>query len=262
MIELGTCLAGRVALVTGAGRGIGEAAALLAGRCGARVACLDRDAAAAEACARLVENRGGTALPIAADIARADDLAAACARVVAAWGKLDTLFACAGIYPAEDLLAMTPEHWRRVIEVNLTGTMLTMQAAARAMRDAGGGRIVIVSSITGNRVGYPGLAAYSAAKAGINGLIRSAAVELAPLAITVNGVEPGTVRTPGFVASGADAVADRIAQQIPLGRLASPEEIAGPLVFLASDAAAYVTGQTLVVDGGQTLPELPATTFA
>lgn len=260
-IELGACLAGRVTLVTGAGRGIGEAAAILAGRRGAKVACLDRDAAAAEPCARRIEQQGGQALPIAADIARAADLAAATARVVASWGKLDTLLACAGIHPAEDLLEMTLEHWQRVVEVNLTGTVLTVQAAARVMRAAGGGRIVIVSSITGNRVGHPGLVAYSAAKAGINGLIRSAAVELAPLGITVNGVEPGTVRTPGFVASGADAVAERIARQIPLGRIAQPEEIAGPMVFLASDAAGYVTGQTLVVDGGQTLPELPATTF-
>lgn len=262
MVELGSCLAGRVALVTGAGRGIGEAAALLAGRSGAKVACLDRDPDAAAATARRLEQAGAEALPVAADIVRGEALAAAVDAIVGRWGRLDTLVACAGIYPAEDLLTMTPEHWRQVIEVNLTGTMLTVQAAARAMRDAGGGRIVIVSSITGNRAGYPGLAAYSAAKAGINGLIRSAAVELAPLGITVNGVEPGTVRTPGFAASGADAVADRIARQIPLGRLAVPEEIAGPLVFLASDAAAYVTGQTLVVDGGQTLPELPTTTFS
>lgn len=257
MIQLGNCLAGRVALVTGAGRGIGRAVAELAARCGVSVGVVDLDQAAAAQTAAAITAAGGTAVWAVADI-RDDAAVTSAAQLLAdRFGRLDVVLACAGVYPAMALTEITDAHWQTVVDVNLKGTLNTLKVAARLMIPRKSGRIVIVSSITGNRVGYPGLVAYSAAKAGINGLIRSAAMELAPHQITVNGVEPGTVMTEGFRASAADGFAEKLAREIPLKRIGQPLEIAGPVLFLASDAAGYITGQTIIVDGGQTLPEMP-----
>jgi 3-oxoacyl-[acyl-carrier protein] reductase len=253
-MDIGRCLEGRAAAVTGAGRGIGRAVALAAACCGARVLCVDRDRASAEAAAAAIAAAGGEARAAAADVRDGAALADAFGAAARAFGRFDAAFACAGVYPAMALDAITTDHWSLVIDVNLKGAFNTVRAAAALMDD--GGAIVVVSSITGNRVGYPGLTAYAAAKAGVNGLIRSAALELAPRRIRVNGVEPGTVRTEGFVeASGA--AGEALASVIPLGRLGDPDEIAWPMMFLASGAASYVTGQTLVIDGGQILPETP-----
>jgi 3-oxoacyl-[acyl-carrier protein] reductase len=168
---------------------------------------------------------------------------------------VDVLVHNAGIYPDVRLVDMTVEDWDRVHAVNLRGTFLAVKAVLPVMLEQGKGRIVITSSITGPRVGNPGLAHYSASKAGVNGFIKTAAIELARSGITVNAVEPGNILTPGMTdVLGADYIRDQ-ERSIPMGTLGTPEDIAYAMLYLASDEAAYVTGQSIVVDGGQILPE-------
>ena len=147
------------------------------------------------------------------------------------------------------------EEWDAVLGVNLRGCFLAIQACARPMRAQRYGRIVLTSSITGPRVSSPGHGHYSASKAGINGLIRAAAIELAPDGITVNGVEPGNILTEGVQAERSPEFISAMERSVPLGRLGAPRDVAHAVLFLASDEAAYITGTTIVVDGGQILPE-------
>jgi len=255
-MDLGQCLKGKVALITGSGRGIGKAVAEFAARSGAAVGCVDIDESAVRQVAKSVTEAGGSALALKADVRQPTDLIAAFDSLAARFGGVDTVLACAGIYPMAPLDTVDDDHWNAVLNLNLRGVFHTVKASLPHLHKRGGGAIVVVSSITGNRVGYPGLTVYAASKAGINGFIKSAALELAPRNIRINGVEPGTVRTPGVEGMG-EAMLTKIASVIPMGRLASPAEIAGATVFLASDAASYITGQTIIIDGGQTLPELP-----
>ncbi len=255
-MDLGQCLKDRVALVTGSGRGIGKAVAEFAAGSGAVVGCVDIDEPAVRQVAQSVTEAGGSALALKADVRQPKDLVAAFDTLATRFGGVDTVLACAGIYPIAPLDTVDDDHWNAVLNLNLKGVFHTVKAALPHLDQRGGGAIVVVSSITGNRVGYPGLTVYAASKAGINGFIKSAALELAPRNIRVNGVEPGTVRTPGVEGMG-EAMLAKIASVIPMRRLASPAEIAGATVFLASDAASYITGQTIIIDGGQTLPELP-----
>jgi 3-oxoacyl-[acyl-carrier protein] reductase len=255
-MELGRCLEGSVAVVTGAGRGIGRATAEYAAASGASVLATDIDEAAAAATAQRIIAAGGKAKPLAADVRSLDAMREAADAAAAAFGKLDLLFACAGIYPAMPIADVTDSHFDTVIGLNLKGVLNGIKAVLPHLERAGGGRIVVVSSITGNRAGYPGLGVYAASKGAVNGLIRTAALEFAEKGITVNGVEPGTIRTEGVAVMGEEAMG-RIARHIPLKRLGAPEEIAAACVYLASGAARYITGQTIIVDGGQTLPELP-----
>jgi 3-oxoacyl-[acyl-carrier protein] reductase len=150
------------------------------------------------------------------------------------------------------------EEWDAVLAVNLRGCFLAVQACARPMRAQKYGRIVLTSSITGPRVSSPGHAHYSASKAGINGLIRAAAIELAPFNITVNGVEPGNILTEGMQAGRSPEFIRAMERSVPLGRLGTPRDVAHAVLFLASDEAAYVTGTTIIVDGGQIVPEAKA----
>ena len=174
---------------------------------------------------------------------------------LARWGRVDILVQNAGIYPYTMLPDIPVEEWDAVLGVNLRGCFLAIQACIPAMRARKYGRIVLTSSITGPRVSSPGHGHYSASKAGINGLIRAAALEFSGYGITVNGVEPGNIlteavqqhRSPEFLKSMEDA--------IPLGRLGSTRDVANAFLFLASDEASYITGTTIIVDGGQLLPE-------
>jgi 3-oxoacyl-[acyl-carrier protein] reductase len=161
-----------------------------------------------------------------------------------------------GIYPATPLADVELEEWDQVFRTNLTSTFLTVKACLPAMKEQRYGRIVLISSITGARVGYPGLSHYGATKAGMIGFMRTAAVELAEHGITINAVEPGSIRTEALQELGQDAIAtmERI---IPLGVLGEPEDVGYAALFLASDAARFITGQSIVVDGGQILPEIP-----
>jgi 3-oxoacyl-[acyl-carrier protein] reductase len=245
-------LDGRVALVTGAGRGIGRGIARVYAREGAHVAVVDRDReSAVEAAAEI----GG--LACVADLTVRSEVDRAVATTVERFGRLDVLTQNAGIYPTATLAEMTDEQWDLVQNVNLKSLLYVVQACLPHLRAAGTGRITVTSSITGPRVGYPGLTHYAASKAAINGFIRSAALELAPDGITVNGVEPGTVLTEGVLEELATGDVDPIAGVIPLKRLGLPEDIGHAHLVLASDEASYITGQTIVVDGGQILPETP-----
>ena len=169
--------------------------------------------------------------------------------------QLDVLVHSAGYFPLTAFADITPAILERILAVNLSALFWLTQAALPRFRAQGGGCVLVTSSVTGNRVGYPGLSHYAASKAGVNGFIRNAALELAPLNVRVNGVEPGMIATPAMDNLGDAAVNDSIARRVPLGRLGAAADIAGAMVFLASDLAGYITGQTLVVDGGSTLPE-------
>ena len=178
------------------------------------------------------------------------------ARVLGELGRIDILAANAGAYPFADLDALDDEVWNRVMDLNVGGAIRSVRACLPAMRARGYGRIVLTSSITGPVTGQPGFAHYGASKAAMLGFMRSAAVELAGDGITINAVMPGNVSTPGF-ADTSDEHQRRMLSSIPMGRYAEPEEVGWAVRFLASPEAGYITGQTLIVDGGQVLPEAP-----
>ncbi len=245
-------LDGRAAIVTGAGRGIGRALCEVYAREGARVLCVDMDGAAAQAVA---DATGGVACT--ADITSRDDVAAMAARAVDALGGIDILTQNAGIYPPATLDEMTDAQWELVLNVNTRSLLYLVQACLGELRRSSAGRITVTTSITGPRVGYPGLTHYAASKAALNGFIRSAALELVGDGITVNGVEPGTVLTDGLRTQLSPEEIVGVASHIPMRRLADPVDIAHAHLFLASGEASYITGQTIVVDGGQVLPESP-----
>jgi 3-oxoacyl-[acyl-carrier protein] reductase len=197
------------------------------------------------------------AVAVAGDVTSAADLERAVAVALERFGRLDVFCHNAGIYPEALIEEISPDEWQHVLDTNLTSTFLAVKSCIPVMREQKYGRIVLISSITGSRVGYPGLAAYSATKAGMSGFMRTAALELAPFRVTINAIEPGSIRTEGLADLGADALASMV-QHIPLGSLGEPQDIAHTAMFLASDGARFITGQTIVVDGGQTLPEIPA----
>ena len=243
-------LEGRKALVIGAARGIGAAIATRLVEEGARVMIADNEVAAGEATAARL---GGKF--IATDIADAASAQQAITATLDAYGALDILVQNAGIYPWTLIENISPQEWDQVLGVNLRGTFLAARAALAPMRKARYGRMIFTSSITGPRVTSPGHGHYGASKAGINGFIRSAALEFARFGITVNGVEPGNILTEGMQAHRSEAFIRNMERSVPLGRLGTPRDVANAVLYLASDEAEYVTGTTILVDGGQTLPE-------
>ncbi|MCP1643688.1 3-oxoacyl-[acyl-carrier protein] reductase [Pseudomonas citronellolis] len=245
---------GRRVLVTGAAQGIGRRIAEGFAEAGASLLLLDRQEQAVEALASELRNQGREARALAVDLADP----AAIATALAGLDGLDVLVHNAAYFPLTEFAAITPQLLQRTLAVNLGALFWLTQAALPLFAARGGGCVLATSSVTGNRVAYPGLSHYAASKAGVNGFIRNAALELAPRNIRVNGVEPGMIHTPAMANLGDAALEARIAAGIPLGRLGQPADIAGAMLFLASDAAAYITGQTLVVDGGATLPESSA----
>lgn len=245
---------GRRVLVTGAAQGIGRRIAEGFATAGASLLLLDRQEQAVAALASELRNQGREARALAVDLADP----AASAAALAGLDGLDVLVHNAAYFPLTDFAAITPQLLQRTLAVNLGALFWLTQAALPLFAARGGGCVLATSSVTGNRVAYPGLSHYAASKAGVNGFIRNAALELAPRNIRVNGVEPGMIHTPAMANLGDAALEARIAAGIPLGRLGQPADIANAMLFLASDAAAYITGQTLVVDGGATLPESSA----
>lgn len=247
---------GRAALVTGASRGIGKGIARGLAQAGANVTMLSRSEKEIRAAKDDIDTGGATGQLdwAVADVANAEDMRAVAEQVVSRFGGLDIICCNAGIFPQTPLATMTLEEWNAVLTTNTAGTFLTVQAALPAMRRQGGGRVIIMSSITGPITGYPGWAHYGASKAAQLGFLRTAAVELAPLGITVNAVLPGNIATEGLAELGEDYLATMTAS-IPHGRLGTVDDIAAAVLFFASPAASYITGQALVVDGGQVLPE-------
>ena len=242
---------GKVSIVTGAGSGIGRVTALRFGAEGAAVACVDLDATGARETARAIEAAGGQALAVAVDVT--DD--AACARLVeqalARFGRLTTLVNSAGVRPVAADPAPPPVEWRRVVEVNLTGTYLPSRAALGALRASGAASITNLASIYG-LVGGSMAPSYAASKGGVANLTRQLALNWAPT-VRVNCVCPGVIETPMTAELRGDpAWRERTLAKYPLGRFGQPEEIAAAILYLASDEAAWVTGVALPVDGGYT----------
>ncbi len=244
-------LKGQVAIVTGASRGIGKAAALALAAEGADVVVnYASSSAAAEQVVGEIEAAGGRAIAIAADVSQADQVDTLVNTVVEKWGRVDVLVNNAGITRDTLLLRMKPEDWQAVIDLNLTGVFLCTRAVSKIMLKQRSGRIINITSVSG-LMGNIGQSNYAAAKAGVIGFTKTIAREMASRGVTVNAVAPG------FIATDMTKdlkTTEEILKMIPLNRFGQPEEVAGAIRFLAADpAAAYITGQTLNVDGGMVM---------
>jgi len=245
---------GRVVMVTGASKGIGRGIARVFAARGYRVAVIARHLDGAQEAVAEIRESGGEAMALSADVTSLTSMQQAVQALTETWGGLDVLCANAGIFPSADLESMTEDDWDLVINTNLKGMFLSVQAAIPALKQSDAGRIVVTSSITGPITGFPGWSHYGASKAGQLGFVRTAAIELARYGITINAVMPGNIVTEGLEGMGEDYLR-QMAASIPLKRLGSVEDIGEAAAFFASPGAGYITGQTLVVDGGQVLPE-------
>jgi len=234
---------GKVALVTGAGHGIGRAIAVRFAREGAQVGVNDVDAARAEDVAAAI---GEQALALPADVSRADQVDAMFDRLLDRFGRIDVLVNNAGLIDVErHVLEADEEWWDRVLDVNLKGQFLCASRAARELAKRGGGCMINLSS-GGARQAHRGMVSYDASKGGVEAMTRALALDLAPYGIRVNALAPGAINVMGL----SEEEARRRGETVPLGRVGTPDELAGPAVFLASDDAAYVTGVVISVDGG------------
>jgi 3-oxoacyl-[acyl-carrier protein] reductase len=240
-----TPLTGRTVLVTGGTKGIGKGIARVFAGAGANVVVVGRDRATGEAAA---EELGATY--VQADVGKAAD----CERMVGEVGDLDVLCANAGVFPDVMLADMTEADIDEIFATNVKGTMLSVKACLGALEASGHGRVILTSSITGPITGYPGWSHYGATKAAQLGFLRTAAIELAPRGVTVNAVMPGNIETEGLDELGPE-YRQKMESSIPQRKLGTVEDIGHAALFLATDEAAYITGQTIVVDGGQVLPE-------
>jgi 3-oxoacyl-[acyl-carrier protein] reductase len=249
-------LSGKVAVVTGAQRGIGLGVATELAHAGAHVVLtgimdVEGNRAAANICA----------LGLAATYRRMDtsdelEVTRVIDDIFAEMGRLDVAVANAAIYPNTSIASITPSEWDSVMAVNLRGPFLLAKACLPYFQRQRYGRVVFLSSITGARVSSPGYSHYAASKAGILGFMRTAALEFAPWNVTLNAIEPGNILTEGVMEHQPQSFVDAQCAAVPLRRLGTPQDVAHAVRFLASDEAAYITGQSIVVDGGQTLPEM------
>jgi 3-oxoacyl-[acyl-carrier protein] reductase len=249
-----TSIAGRSVVVTGASKGIGKGIAEVFCRNGGKVLVVSRNAEEAEACAEELRLTGGVARGFAADVTKLGDMQTMAAAAAEAHGGIDILCANAGIFPQARIEDLSPEDWDQVMATNLKGTFLAIKACLPHLKNSDQGRIVLTSSITGPVTGFPGWSHYGATKAGQLGFMRTACLECARYGITVNAILPGNILTEGLSALGPDYERS-MAASVPLKKLGRVEDVGYAALFLASREAAYVTGQTIIVDGGQTLPE-------
>jgi NAD(P)-dependent dehydrogenase (short-subunit alcohol dehydrogenase family) len=258
-VQASSRFGGQVVVITGAATGIGRAAAIRFGSEGARVACLDIEAAANESTAEAAGVAGAETMALNCDVRSREQQESAFAVVLDHWGRIDVLVTSAGMYVGGPLPEIPLDRWENLVAVNLTGVLTSNSLVAPVMIDQGRGSIINISSMAG-KTSWPNSAEYSATKSGVIGLTRSAAMELGPHGITVNAVCPGNTRTAMVekVAVEIGATLDMTGEEwlemrandTALKRLAQPEEIAGVIAFLASDDARYLTGQAIEVDGG------------
>lgn len=247
-------LSNRVALVTGAGRGIGRAIALVLADAGAYVCVNDINPDTARATVNEILAQGGQAFEHVADVAKKLQVGPMIEAVRDRWGRLDILVNNAGVEPKASVLTLDEWDWERTLGVNLTGTFLCTQLAGRVMQDQGGGVIVNIASIAGHKSPLPNASAYCASKAGVVGFTRECARELAAYNIRVNAVCPGVIVTPMTEKSRNNPdLMRKWLDDIPQKRLGEPGEVAWVVLFLCSDAASYITGHALVVDGGKVM---------
>ncbi len=246
-----TPISGRAVVVTGASKGIGKGIARVFARQGARVMVVSRRIEGAEACARELGNgvRG-----FAADISDWGACQAMATAAAAAFGGIDILCANAGMFPQTKIESMDPAEWDAVMATNLKGSFLSIKACLPWLKQSDQGRVVLTSSITGPVTGFPGWSHYGASKAGQLGFMRTACIELARYGITINAVLPGNIITEGLTGLGEDYL-KTMAASIPMKKLGTVEDVGNAALFLASKEAGYITGQTIIVDGGQILPE-------
>ena len=249
-----TSLEGRSAIVTGGSKGIGRGIAETFAGAGVNVLVTARNQADLDATVAGLADLQGRVSGVVADVTSPDDCRRAVETALERHGGLDIVCANAGIFPSGRLEELTPDDIEQVLAVNFKGTVFVIQAALPALAASGHGRVIITSSITGPITGYPGWSHYGASKAAQLGFLRTAAMELAPKQITINAVLPGNIITEGLVEMGQEYM-DQMAASIPAGRLGSVADIGNAALFFATDEAGYITGQTLVVDGGQILPE-------
>ena len=247
-------LKGKSVIVTGGSKGIGKGIAAVFAKHGAKVLIVARNLKEAEATAQELSKAGGTASACTGDVTKLADMQAMAKAANDRHGGLDVLCANAGVFPQVKMEEMAPETWDEVMDTNLKGTFLAVKACIPYLKNSGQGRVVITSSITGPVTGYPGWTHYGATKAGQLGFMRTACIELAKYGITVNAVMPGNIMTEGLQGLGEDYL-KTMAASIPLKRLGAVEDIGNAAAFFASKEAAFITGQTIVVDGGQIVPE-------
>lgn len=243
-------LVDRVAVVTGLSQGIGRGIAVALARSGARVAGIHKgDGEGAEVTARAIRDLGGEPIIVDGDTGDSAQVDALAAAAVDRWGRLDIWVNNAARLMVKPFVEVTDEEWHGLLAANLHGYMYGCRAAGRQMMAQGNGRIVNITSVSDVQA-LAGLSAYITAKGGIVGMTKSLALELAPYDVTVNALAPGATETPLNTTAWTDAVRRTYRERIPLGRIATPEEIADAVLFLASDASRYVTGQEIIVDGG------------
>ena len=249
-----TSIAGRSVIVTGASKGIGKGIARVFCQNGGKVLIVSRTREDAEACADELRRAGGTATAHAADVTRIEDMEAMADAAASVHGGIDILCANAGIFPQASIEDLSLEDWDQVMATNLKGTFAAIKVCLPHLKKSNQGRIVITSSITGPVTGFAGWSHYGATKAGQLGFMRTACIELARYHITINAVLPGNILTPGLAELGPE-YERAAAASIPLKRLGTVEDVGYAALFLASKEAGYITGQTIIVDGGQILPE-------
>jgi len=247
-------LQGRSAIVTGGSKGIGRGIAETFAAAGVNVLLTARNQADLDTAVAALADHPGRVSGLATDVTNPDDCRRAVETAVERHGGLDIVCANAGIFPSGRLEELTPDDIEHVLAVNFKGTVFVIQAALPALTASGHGRVIITSSITGPITGYPGWSHYGASKAAQLGFLRTAAMELAPKQITINAVMPGNIITEGLIEMGQEYM-DQMAASIPARRLGNVADIGNAALFFATDEAGYITGQTLVVDGGQILPE-------
>ncbi|MCB2426805.1 3-oxoacyl-ACP reductase FabG [Methylophaga pinxianii] len=249
-----TSIQDKTVIVTGGSKGIGKGIASVFARQGANVMIAARGETAAKETVDEINAAGGTAKYYLCDVADWEQVQALVEHTENTFGPVDILCANAGTFPQKKIVDLSPKEWDDIMSTNLKSTFLCVKACIPHFEKLGKGRVVITSSITGPITGYPGWAHYGATKAGQLGFMKTAAMELARYNTTINAVMPGNIVTEGLASLGEDYL-NSMAAAIPLKRLGAVEDIANAALFFASDEAAYITGQQMVIDGGQTLPE-------